>query len=106
MSLAAGRQQRPWTVGRGGVRPAGAAAIDALAAKVDGVDKETYLANLDLILDLVITERSREHGLGWITPERMAGTIELAKAGGNLETELDAEAVFTNAFNSRIPAPK
>lgn len=82
------------------------AAIDALAAKVDGVDKETYLANLDLILDLVITERSREYGLGWVLPERMAGTIELTEAGGNLESPLDAEAVFTNEFNSKIPAPE
>lgn len=83
-----------------------AAAIDALAAEVDGVDKETYLANLDLILDLVITERSREHGLGWITPERMEGTIELTKAGGNLDKELNAGEVFTNEFNSKIPAPE
>jgi NitT/TauT family transport system substrate-binding protein len=82
------------------------AAIDALAAEVDGVDKETYLANLELILDLVITERSREHGLGWILADRMAETIELTKAGGNLDAELDAEAVFTNEFNSKIPAPQ
>ena len=82
------------------------AAIDALAAEVDGVDKETYLANLDLILDLVITDRSREHGMGWILPERMAETIELTAAGGNLDRELQAEEVFTNEFNSKIPAPE
>jgi hypothetical protein len=57
------------------------------------------------MLDLDITERSREHGLGWITPERMAATIELTKAGGNLDTDLEAEAVFSNDFNSRVPAP-
>ncbi len=82
------------------------AAIDALAAEVDGVDKATYLENLDLILDLVITERSREHGMGWILPERMAETIELTKAGGNLDKELVAEEVFTNDFNSKIEAPE
>ena len=82
------------------------AAIDALAAEVDGVDKATYLENLDLILDLVITERSREHGMGWILPERMAETIELTAAGGNLDRELQAEEVFTNAFNSKMEAPK
>lgn len=82
------------------------AAIDALAAEVDGVDKATYLENLDLILDLVITERSREHGLGWILPERMEETIELTAAGGNLDRELNAEDVFTNEFNSKIPAPE
>ena len=82
------------------------AAIDALAAEVDGVDKDVYLQNLDLVLDLVITDRSREHGLGWVLPERMENTIELTAAGGNLEAELEAADVFTNEFNSRIPAPE
>lgn len=81
------------------------AAIDALAASVDGVDKETYLANLDLILDLVITERSRQYGLGWVTEDRMASTIRLTEQGGNLEKDLDPKAVFSNAFNSKIAAP-
>ena len=46
------------------VRPAGLVAVDAVAVEVDGSGKETYLANLDLILDLVITERFSEFGLG------------------------------------------
>ncbi|QIE54996.1 ABC transporter substrate-binding protein [Pikeienuella piscinae] len=82
------------------------AAIDAIAGEVDGIDKATYLANLDLVLDLVITENSREYGLGWITEERMAGTLELTEKGGTLNVKLDPAAVFTNEFNSKVPAPE
>jgi NitT/TauT family transport system substrate-binding protein len=46
------------------VHPAGLVAVDALAVEVDGSGKETYSANLDLILDLVITERFSELGFG------------------------------------------
>lgn len=82
------------------------AAIDALAAKVDGIDKEVYRANLDLILDLVITERSREYGMGWILPERMTETIKLTAAGGGLGRDLNVEDVFTNDYNSKVKAPE
>lgn len=82
------------------------AAIDAIAADVDGIDKAIYLANLDLVLDLVITENSREYGLGWITEDRMAQTLELTAKGGTLDVELDPAAVFTNEFNSKVPAPE
>jgi NitT/TauT family transport system substrate-binding protein len=83
-----------------------AAAIDALMAEVPGVDKDAYLGNLDLVLDLAITERSREHGLGWILPERMQQTIDITAQGGQMDKPLKAAEVFTNDFNSKIEAPK
>ena len=67
-----------------------------------GIDREAYLATMSYVLDLVITERSAEHGLGWIVPELMAKTIDLTAAGGTLDRELKAEEVFTNDFNSKI----
>lgn len=82
------------------------AAIDALMAEVPGVDKEAYLGNLDLVLDLAITERSRENGLGWVLPERMQETIDITALGGQMDKPLKAADVFTNDFNSKIPAPK
>ena len=78
------------------------AAIEALASQVPGIDRETYLATMSYVLDLVITERSTEHGIGWILPELMAKTIDLTAAGGTLDRELKAEEVFTNDFNSKI----
>lgn len=82
------------------------AAIDALMVDVDGVDKAAYLINLDMSMKLIITERSKKHGLGWIEPDAMRQTIEIASKGGKFgDTPLTLETVFTNDFNSKIPAP-
>ena len=81
-------------------------AIDALMAEVPGVDREAYLGNLDLVLELVITERSREHGLGWIVPQLMQDTIDITAQGGQMDKPVKAADVFTNEFNSKIAAPK
>jgi NitT/TauT family transport system substrate-binding protein len=80
------------------------AAIEALAKQVPGIDREAYLATMSYVLDLVITERSAEHGIGWILPELMQKTIDLTATGGTLDRELTAEEVFTNEFNPEILA--
>jgi len=80
------------------------ASIDAMYG-ADGVqtfDRDVYRANLDLILDRVITERSEEYGIGWIVPELMQSTIDLTALGGQLDRELTADEVFTNEFNPKI----
>jgi NitT/TauT family transport system substrate-binding protein len=78
------------------------AAIDAMMKEVAGIDRDAYVAQMGYVLDLVITERSEEHGLGWIVPELMQKTIDLTAAGGKLDRELEASEVFTNDFNSKV----
>jgi NitT/TauT family transport system substrate-binding protein len=78
------------------------AAIDALTKQIAGIDREAYLATMDYVLDLVITERSAEHGIGWILPDLMQQTIDLTAAGGNMDRALKAEQVFTNEYNAKI----
>ena len=82
------------------------AAVDALMAEVAGIDRAIYLENLDLVLDLVVTERSREHGLGWIAPELMQETIDITASGGQMGEVPALDAVFTNEYNSKVPAPQ
>ena len=81
------------------------AAIDAMMKQVDGIDRAAYLANLDLVLDLVITERSREHGLGWIVPDLMAKTLEITERCAKTENKLESASVFSNYFDAKVPAP-
>ncbi len=80
------------------------ASIDAMygAEGVQTFDRDVYRANFDLILDRVVTERSEEHGIGWILPELMQSSIDLTALGGQLDRELKAEEVFTNEFNPKI----
>jgi NitT/TauT family transport system substrate-binding protein len=79
-----------------------AEAIDAMAAAVPGLDRDTLLNTMPQILDLCITDRSRKHGIGWIEPALMAKTLEITFANAKPDRPVKAEDVFTNAFSSKI----
>jgi len=79
-----------------------AEAIDAMAAAVPGLDRDTLLATMPQILDLCVTERSKKNGIGWIEPALMAKTLEITFANAKPDKPVKAEDVYTNAFNSRI----
>jgi NitT/TauT family transport system substrate-binding protein len=79
-----------------------AEAIDAMAAAVPGLDRDTLLATMPQILDLCITDRSRKNGIGWIEPALMAKTLEITFANAKPDKPVKAEDVYTNAFSSKI----
>ena len=79
-----------------------AEAIDAMAAAVPGLDRDTLLATMPQILDLCITDRSRKNGIGWIEPALMAKTLEITFANAKPDRPVKSEDVYTNAFSSRI----
>jgi hypothetical protein len=53
-------------------------------------------------MDLCITERSRQHGIGWIEKDLMQRTIDITFAQNKPDRPVKAEEVFSNAYNSRI----
>jgi NitT/TauT family transport system substrate-binding protein len=79
-----------------------AEAIDAMAAAVPGLDRDTLLNTMPQILDLCITDRSRKNGIGWIEPALMAKTLEITFANAKPDKPVKAEDVYTNAFSSKI----
>ena len=79
-----------------------AEAIDAMVAAVPGLDREALFNTTPQIMDLVITERSRKHGIGWIEKELMQRTIDITFAQTKPDRPVKAEDVFTNAYSSRI----
>ncbi len=79
-----------------------AEAIDAMAAAVAGLDRDTLLNTMPQILDLCITDRSRKNGIGWIEPALMAKTLEITFANAKPDRPVKAEDVYTNAFSSKI----
>jgi NitT/TauT family transport system substrate-binding protein len=83
-----------------------AASIDAMADQVPGLDRVTLLATMPQILDLCVTERSRQHGLGWIESELMQKTMDITFANSTPDRMPKVEDVFTNAYNSRIKPAK
>ncbi|MCW5635071.1 MAG: ABC transporter substrate-binding protein [Rubrivivax sp.] len=79
-----------------------AASIDAMVEVVPGLDRNTLLATMPQILDLCVTERSAKHGLGWIEPELMQKTMDIAFATNKPEKPFAVADAFTNQFSSKI----
>jgi NitT/TauT family transport system substrate-binding protein len=78
------------------------AAIDAMVAAVPGLDREALFNTTPQIMDLCVTERSRQHGLGWIEEPLMQRTIDVTFANSKPERPVKVGDVFTNAYSSRI----
>ncbi|WP_372617277.1 ABC transporter substrate-binding protein [Falsiroseomonas sp.] len=79
------------------------AAVDALVADAGaGLERGALLAAMPYVMELCVTERSREHGLGWILPQLMSSTLDITASGGTLERKPELASLFTNEFNSRI----
>jgi NitT/TauT family transport system substrate-binding protein len=79
-----------------------AEAMDAMAQAVPGLDGVALLATMPQIMDLTITERSRQHGIGWIERDLMQKTIDITFAKAPPDRPVNVDEVFTNAYNSRI----
>ncbi len=82
--------------------------IDALLAANSGLKKEDSMANWKLVMELMDHPISREQGLGYLDPERMAADYKLIETYFNLDNKFDITEHFTNAYVSRdvkMPAP-
>jgi NitT/TauT family transport system substrate-binding protein len=83
-----------------------AEAIDAMVAVVPGLDREALFNTTPQIMDLCITERSRQHGIGWIEEGLMQRTIDVTFANAKPEKPVKASEAFTNAYSSKIKPAK
>jgi NitT/TauT family transport system substrate-binding protein len=79
-----------------------AEAIDAMVAAVPGLDRDALFNTTPQIMDLCITERSREHGIGWIEEGLMQRTIDVTFASNKPEKPVKAADAFTNAYSSKV----
>jgi NitT/TauT family transport system substrate-binding protein len=79
-----------------------AEAIDAMVAAVPGLDRDALFNTTPQIMDLCITERSRQHGIGWIEEGLMQRTIDVTFANNKPDKPVKAAEVFTNAYSSKI----
>lgn len=70
------------------------------------IDLDQYKQNLELVFDLMSTERYAEGGIGWIDPDKMAATVELINATSEAERDATPEEVFTMDFHPGHPLPE
>ena len=73
-----------------------------MVAAVPGLDRDALFNTTPQIMDLCITERSRQHGIGWIEEALMQRTIDVTFANSKPDKPVKAAEVFTNAYNSKI----
>jgi NitT/TauT family transport system substrate-binding protein len=81
-------------------------AIDAMVNMVPGLDRDALFNTTPQIMDLCITERSRQHGIGWIEEGLMQRTIDMTFANNKPEKPVKVSEVFTNSYSSKIKPMK
>jgi len=69
------------------------------------IDLESELTVFDIWIDLMQTDNYRDNGIGWISPEKMASTIEIVQQffprSGDQVDLTDPDQVMTNELLSR-----
>ncbi|NLW07526.1 MAG: ABC transporter substrate-binding protein [Clostridia bacterium] len=68
-------------------------------------DPEAIVKSWQAIManDLIVSEESREKGLGWMSHERMIKTIELISDAYKLQKEITPEMIYTTEFMPQKP---
>jgi hypothetical protein len=55
--------------------------------------------------DLILTDRTRSHGLGWIAPEKMQQTLDLTRSISTIADNVRIDDIYTDAFLTRVAVP-
>lgn len=83
-----------------------AEAIDILIEYHPALDRDVYLENLQLVIDLMYTDRFAEHGIGYMVRERMAENVRIVEEYIEDVSGVDVDEVFTNEFLTYYPLPE
>jgi NitT/TauT family transport system substrate-binding protein len=74
------------------------AAADAFVKNYPESSREIALQQWDVALQLILTDRSRKNGLGWIERDKMADTIKLIAQFQKVDPALAPEDVYAGQF--------
>lgn len=76
-------------------------AVELLVKRHPIVNRGLAKAELDIVKDLVLSEEARQHGIGYISRERMQLTRDVIAQAYNVKTEIPLEDLYTNDFLPR-----
>ena len=60
--------------------------------------RELVLAQWKIVAGQLVTETGKKKGLGYMTEDKMAATIDLIKANSKLENNIQPKDVYTMEF--------
>ncbi|MGB6447593.1 MAG: ABC transporter substrate-binding protein [Xanthobacteraceae bacterium] len=55
--------------------------------------------------DLILTDRTRSHGLGWISPEKMQETLDLTRSISTVAGNVRIDDIYTDALLTKVAVP-
>ena len=73
-------------------------AADAFIKQFPESSRELVLAQWKIVAGQLVTEVAKQKGLGYMTEEKMAATIDLIKANSKLENDIKPRDVYTMEF--------
>ncbi|MCR6669802.1 hypothetical protein [Devosia ginsengisoli] len=56
-------------------------------------------------LDLMATQRYKDHGIGWMDEAKMCASVDLVNTYMDLPAKVDCADVFTNDYLTKIELP-
>jgi NitT/TauT family transport system substrate-binding protein len=78
-------------------------AADAFTRSVPESSRDLMLAQWKIAVGHMVTERTRNNGLGWIEPARMAATLRLTKTYQDIDPAIRAEDLYSMDYLAKIP---
>ena len=73
--------------------------------RVPEIDEKLLAANMKMGLELMQTDRYREHGIGWVEEKKMCASVDLVNTYMGLPKHVDCKDTFTTDFLTKVDMP-
>src|SRR5690242_10997641 len=81
------------------------AALKIFKKRVPEIDVDLIRANMKLGLDLMATQRYKDHGIGWIDEKKMCSSVDLVNTYMGLPKKVDCKDIYTTEFLPKVEMP-
>jgi NitT/TauT family transport system substrate-binding protein len=81
------------------------AAMAIFKKRVPEIDEKLLAANMKMGLELMQTDRYREHGIGWVEEKKMCASVDLVNTYMGLPKHVDCKDTFTTDFLTKVDMP-
>ncbi len=81
------------------------AALAIFKKRVPEIDEALIGENMRLGLELMATQRYKEHGIGWMEEAKMCSSVDLVNSYMQLPSQVACADVFTNDFLTKVDMP-
>lgn len=81
------------------------AAMAIFKKRVPEIDEKLLAANMKMGLELMQTDRYKEHGIGWIDETKMCASVDLVNTYMGLPKQVECKDTFTTDFLTKVDMP-